>query len=705
MNDINNQNALPNGSMIRFYKLIQALGRGAFGITYLALDTQRNRPVVLKEYFPSSAAIRTGQQPELMLLSADKRRDFDDGLRRFLREAQVLSEFDHPNVVKVIGLFDANDTAYLVMEHIDGQSLENMLALGGGRPFSEAQIDQNFLPVLHGLEAIHQKDLLHLDIKPDNILTSKFGEPLLIDFGGARYATSQASQNHSSMVATLGYAPPEQYSLKQLQTPASDIYAVGMTLFHLMAPRVPLPDSRERQSAVLERMPDPLPPIRQVAPGYQEPLYRMVEACTQIPKAWRPQSIGEVKSLLRGFGPRPQPPVGHPQPPPMSPASASVASGPARQGPASMAQPGVPPQQRPQPSAGQPRNPATGHMSQPVSQNVGQASDPSTQYGLLDPMLELAATDGVITEAEAAIILKQGKEYGLPEVGIKHYVSVIAQQKGWKLTWSAAAQPNAAQPNAAQPPVAQASAAQPPVAQASAAQPPVTQASAAQPSAAQPGTSKKEAVAILAGIIGVLALMLAVSGVWHYYSNKAEQKAAEAAEKQARLEQQRQEREARLEQERREAQKRSIWGGRFPLTITSQPAHADVFIMNIKPAYRDGILLAPGDYQILVRAPGYITVEKTIRIVNDPLVEHIRLYPVDANPNCIQGNCYDGKGVFRYDHGDLYTGQFVDGKRSKSGTSTWADDGSSWTGRWKDDKMVGEGTCVRSNGYSFKGRC
>ena len=315
MTDIDNQKALTPGTNIAFYELIQELGQGAFGITYLALDTQRNRPVVLKEYFPENSALRSGDQTRVSILSANKQGDFEEGLRRFRREAQVLSEFDHPNVVKVIGLFDANDTAYFVMEYIDGQSLQRLLK-ERRTPFAEADIQRDLLPILNGLQAVHDKGFLHLDIKPDNILTSRFGQPLLIDFGGARYATSQASQDHSSMVATLGYAPPEQYTLGKEQTPATDLYAFGMTLYHLMAPDQSLPDARSRQDALLEEAPDPLPNIRDISQGYSEALYQLVELCTQVRRNRRPQSVEEVKALLPKQKPAPQPPVDRTPPEP-----------------------------------------------------------------------------------------------------------------------------------------------------------------------------------------------------------------------------------------------------------------------------------------------------------------------------------------------------------------------------------------------------
>ena len=235
MAETDNQVALPAGTRIQVYDIIRELGRGGFGITYLALDNSRNRPVVLKEYFPVNAAIRAGAATQVSVLSASKQNDFDEGLRRFIREAKILSDFKHPNIVEVIALFEDQGTAYFVMEYIDGQSLQDLVEQRQ-RSFTETEIQQDLLPVLKGLQAVHDQGILHLDIKPDNILTSKYGQPLLIDFGGARYATGQASQDHSSMVATAGFAPPEQYSLKQEQSAATDIYAFGITLYHLMVP-------------------------------------------------------------------------------------------------------------------------------------------------------------------------------------------------------------------------------------------------------------------------------------------------------------------------------------------------------------------------------------------------------------------------------------------------------------------------------------
>ena len=293
----NNQIELPANYQLEHYSIIRTLGRGGFGITYLALDTQRNRPVVLKEFFPANAAFRSTSQIEVSLLSTEKRDEFAEGLRRFQREAMTLSEFKHPNITEVTAMFKANGTAYFVMEYIDGHSLQMALE-EQGRAFSEAEIQQQLIPVLNGIKAVHDKGMLHLDIKPDNILTTKYGQPMLIDFGGARFATSQASQDNTSMAATKGYAPPEQYTLSQKQTPATDIYAFGMTLYSLMTGLTTLPDSKDRQPSLYEDQPDPLKPIRSIAKGYSEALYQTVEACTQIKKSARPQSVADVQALL-----------------------------------------------------------------------------------------------------------------------------------------------------------------------------------------------------------------------------------------------------------------------------------------------------------------------------------------------------------------------------------------------------------------------
>ena len=300
MDATNNQSSLKKGFKLNRYRIIKQLGKGGFGITYLALDEVENKPVAIKEYFPFSLAVRTQQNNQVSLLSSDKENDYQQGLNRFEREAITLGEFNHPNIVKVHTLFKANNTAYFVMDYIEGQSLEEYQR-EKNRALTEKEVITHCLPILKGLGQVHKKDLLHLDIKPDNIIQTKYGQPLLIDFGGARFTTVKESRDlsqHSSMVATDGFAPTEQYSLVADQTPATDLYAFGMTLYHLIAPIQTIPKSGDRQDLVFGELPDPLLPIRDIAPGYSEALYKTIDACAQLKQKDRPQSVAEVESLL-----------------------------------------------------------------------------------------------------------------------------------------------------------------------------------------------------------------------------------------------------------------------------------------------------------------------------------------------------------------------------------------------------------------------
>ena len=300
MQPTNNQTPLANGCQLNHYKIIRQLGKGGFGITYLVLDESLNKPIALKEYFPDVLSFRTSEQMHVSVLSTDKQADFAEGLRRFEREAMMLSEFKHPNIIQVLGLFKANNTAYFAMDYIEGLSLDDYQKQKN-RALTEQEIIKQCLPVLNGLKEVHNKGMLHLDIKPDNIIQTKYGQPLLIDFGGARVVTSQHSQDlskHSSMVATDGYAPTEQYSLIAEQTPATDLYAFGMTLYKLMVPQATLPRSHDRKDQVFDDLPDPLKPLRQVAKGYSEALYQAVEACTQLKQKDRPQSVAALQNIL-----------------------------------------------------------------------------------------------------------------------------------------------------------------------------------------------------------------------------------------------------------------------------------------------------------------------------------------------------------------------------------------------------------------------
>lgn len=323
MTETTYQRPLAVGEMIDVFRIEQVLGAGGFGITYLATDTALNCQIALKEYFPQNAW-REQHSRIVRTNEGDSCQSFQLGLDRFHKEGQALALFNHPNIVRVRRLLVANNTAYLVMDYEHGETLESYLQRLG-RPLTYKEAETIFNPLLDGLRAIHERNLLHLDIKPANIFLRGDGIPVLIDFGGARHQLGQASRLVSFLVASDGYAPNEQYSGHQLQ-PVTDIYAVGATLYYSITGRVPA-DSPIRANAVIDGQPDPLLPASQLVSHGAFPVnfLQVLDASLNMRAASRPQSVREFQQRL--FAP-PQPaqipplPISRPQQP-LSPSSGS----------------------------------------------------------------------------------------------------------------------------------------------------------------------------------------------------------------------------------------------------------------------------------------------------------------------------------------------------------------------------------------------
>ena len=221
--------AMPPGSRIAEYEIVRVLGTGGFGITYLAFDHRLDGPVAIKEYFPADLATR-GDGWRVSATATTKRDLFAWGLDRFLDEARTTHRFRHPNVVRAHRYLEANGTAYIVMEYVEGESLKAILDRRGRlspeewRPWMEA--------LLEGLAHIHSHDYLHRDIKPANIVVrAEDGEPVLIDFGSAR---AQHRDRTHTQVLTAGYAPIEQYSTGAEQGPPADIYALAAVSYKVL---------------------------------------------------------------------------------------------------------------------------------------------------------------------------------------------------------------------------------------------------------------------------------------------------------------------------------------------------------------------------------------------------------------------------------------------------------------------------------------
>ncbi|HWP86643.1 MAG TPA: serine/threonine-protein kinase, partial [Burkholderiales bacterium] len=208
--------ALPRGYSLNEYRIESTLGIGGFGLTYLATDANLNLKVAIKEYLPGELALRCDDQ-SVRSKSASTLETFNWGRTRFLEESRTLASFRHPNIVRVMRFFEANQTAYMVMEFVDGQALDEWLP--ARRPLTEQALKALALPVLDGLEVIHGAGFLHRDIKPGNIFMRNEGGPVLLDFGSARVTSANTEM---TAIVSPGYAPLEQYHTNGHQGPWSD---------------------------------------------------------------------------------------------------------------------------------------------------------------------------------------------------------------------------------------------------------------------------------------------------------------------------------------------------------------------------------------------------------------------------------------------------------------------------------------------------
>ena len=306
---------LPHRTLLQGQFLVgRVLGRpGGFGITYLGWDLRLERRVAIKEFLPRDLAGRGADQVSVVPHSPEDREVFHYGLEQFLREARTLAKLDHPNIVRVMQVFEANGTAYLVMEFYQGLTLAEHLERQGGR-LDEDSSRQLIGPVLDGLRAVHAKGFLHRDIKPQNIYLARTEgggvRPILLDFGAARQAVGERSQS-VSVLGTPGYAPFEQYHSRGQQGPWTDVYAVAAVLYRMVTGSTPVP-ANERMAD------DDLPPAS--AFGVSAALSATLSRALALKPDGRPQSAAAMQAAL---APVPAP-LGDPAPPVPIPAPAPV---------------------------------------------------------------------------------------------------------------------------------------------------------------------------------------------------------------------------------------------------------------------------------------------------------------------------------------------------------------------------------------------
>ena len=283
---LQNNNLLQGGK----YKIVRFIASGGFCCTYEAHHTLLDLRVALKEFFVSDFCNRNEYTGNVSVGTQSKMELYGKLKKKFLEEARSLYKMKHPGIVRVIDVFEENGTAYYAMEYIDGESLGDLVKRKGKLP--EAEVVGYIRQVAEALKYVHSLNRLHLDIKPGNIMLNKDGKAVLIDFGASKHYDDETGENTSTLLGinTKGYAPVEQVNQSfRSFSPATDIYALGATLYKLLTGITPPPSTLlHSEEATL----DPLPSYVSTSTRHA------VEAAMQLLRKNRPQSVKEWLAIL-----------------------------------------------------------------------------------------------------------------------------------------------------------------------------------------------------------------------------------------------------------------------------------------------------------------------------------------------------------------------------------------------------------------------
>lgn len=248
---------LPGTILLDRYLVGKVIGYGGFGVTYIGWDSILQQRVAIKEYLPSEFATRSMGQADVTVFGGNKAQQFADGMAKFIDEAKRLAQFQSEDgIVRVYDSFETNNTAYIIMEYLDGETLTTFLNREGKVPIEKAV--EMVTPVIRSLETVHKAGIIHRDIAPDNIMIAKDGKVKLIDFGAARYATTSHSRS-LTVIIKPGFSPEEQYRSRGDQGPHTDIYALGAVLYRMVTGETP-PDALERRAFFENKKKDILVP-------------------------------------------------------------------------------------------------------------------------------------------------------------------------------------------------------------------------------------------------------------------------------------------------------------------------------------------------------------------------------------------------------------------------------------------------------------
>ncbi|MGV8803998.1 MAG: serine/threonine protein kinase [Polaromonas sp.] len=285
--------SLPPHTVIGGYRIVRKLSAGGFGVVYLAVDGE-GQQFAIKEYLPSSLASREPGEllPQVL---PEKLSLYRLGLKSFFEEGRSLAQISHGSVVSVLNFFRENETVYMVMNYLEGATLQDFIItareLKKSKVFRESTIRSLFDEILRGLRIVHQHKMLHLDIKPANIFITDDNRAVMIDFGAAREVLSKEG-NFIRPMYTPGFAAPEMYRRDSSMGPWTDIYAIGACIYASMQG---YPPNDAPQRLEKDRLTLALSRLRGI---YSDNLIEVVEWCMALDPMARPQSVFALQKEL-----------------------------------------------------------------------------------------------------------------------------------------------------------------------------------------------------------------------------------------------------------------------------------------------------------------------------------------------------------------------------------------------------------------------
>jgi serine/threonine protein kinase len=280
--ELKNNTTLQSGK----YTIEHVIGAGGFGITYYARHNGLGHHFAIKEFFIGAYCMRNSFRKTVMLQGMDNV-VYEKYLQKFIEEAQTLARLDHPNIVKVTDIFQENNTAYIVMPFVEGQTLQQLVEQKGKLDYETAV---NYMAqIAEAVDYIHTRDILHRDIKPENIIITPENKAILIDFGSAREFIHDKTQQHTS-IYTQGYAPLEQYAANSRKGSYSDIYSLGATFYFALTGEKPM----DAATRTMETMPEP----KALVSDIPEEANRTIMKAMELKPEERQQRVGEFMGDL-----------------------------------------------------------------------------------------------------------------------------------------------------------------------------------------------------------------------------------------------------------------------------------------------------------------------------------------------------------------------------------------------------------------------